>query len=230
MRVYQDLVFRNIRSLLANNFPVIASIAAGKDWDWLIRGFIRDYRSQTPHFPLLPIEFLRFLEQLENNAASAGQHFISQYPFITELAHYEWVELDVQIAPTPEIPVVRRKIGFDEHLALNPTAHVLAYCWPVHQIGPNFLPRNRPQTPTFLAVFLNTDCQVEFMSLTPLAALLLENIELRSASLSEHISILADQYGALAPDRLTGATTDLIEQLLLKGLIFSKSEKLLAKP
>ena len=48
IEVYQDLVFRNVQSLFAVNFPVLESITTNDDWKCLIRGFIRDHRTANP--------------------------------------------------------------------------------------------------------------------------------------------------------------------------------------
>lgn len=216
MQIYQDLVFRNLGSLLASNFPVVQRIITAHDWETLIRGFIRDYRAATPHFPLLPQEFLDYLQNLCQNDDS----IFDRYPFIWELAHYEWVELDVQIAETPEATRVSTTAQADHVLALNATAHVLAYEWPVHRIGPEFMLTERPETPTFLAVFQTAKADCEFMSLTPLAALLLENIEQHDAcSLADHVAILAQQYGTLPPQSLFDDAVNLTNTMQTKGLV-----------
>lgn len=220
MRVYEDLVFRNISSLLTNNFPVVAECTGG-DWNALMRGFIRDHRAQAPHFPQLPLEFLAYLDSLSQDADRDEHAIVARFPFIAELAHYEWVELDVQIAPIPAVVTDVDPIRMDHRLVLNPTAHVLAYGWPVHQIGPAFLPLEQPQTPTFLAVFLSPNAKVEFMSLTPLAALLLENIDKAASSVADQIKKLSEQFGDQVPADLTTDTTNLLDHLRSKGLVYA---------
>jgi hypothetical protein len=220
MQVYQDLVFRNLDSLLAGSFPVVQSITQPNDWETLIRGFIRDYRATTPHFPLLPQEFLGYLQGLYQSNDS----IFDRCPFIWDLAHYEWVELDVQIADTPEPTRVTTTAQADDVLELNATAHVLAYEWPVHQIGPEFIPTERPETPTFLTVFQNAEADCEFMSLTPLAALLLENIEHHAAcSLADHVAILAKQHDTLSRQSLFDDTVNLVDRMRTKGLVFCRA-------
>lgn len=228
MEVYEDLVFRNVQSLFASNFPVLESITADDDWECLIRGFIRDHRATTPHFPRLPTEFLQYLNDLADlsnraDASPARQNsqlsVLARYPFVAELAHYEWVELDVQISPTPEFSTELAPINAADLLELNPTSHVLAYQWPVHQISPDYLPNEAPQTPTFLVVFLNRNVEVEFMSLTPLAALLLENIEQQSTTLTVHIDILTQQYASLVPDGLVDSAESIIAEMQQRGLV-----------
>ena len=220
MQIYQDLVFRNLDSLLTSNFPVVQSIITSHHWEALIRGFIRDYRATTPHFPLLPQEFLGYLQGLYQSNDS----IFDRYPFIWELAHYEWVELDVQIAETPEPTRVTTTAQADDVLELNATAHVLAYEWPVHQIGPEFIPTERPETHTFLTVFQNAEADCEFMSLTPLAALLLENIEHHAAcSLADHAAILAQQHDTLSHQSLFDDTVNLVDRMRTKGLVFCRA-------
>lgn len=216
MQIYQDLVFRNLENLLSGTFPVVKNITEPHSWETLVRGFIRDYRATTPHFPLLPQEFLSYLQNLYQNDDSIFDH----YPFIWELAHYEWVELDVQIAATAELPQITAATQADNALELNATAHILAYEWPVHQIGPELLPSQRPEAPTFLAAFQNAAADCEFMSLTPLAALLLENIARHgTCSLADHVAILAQQHDALSPQSLFDDAVQLVDLMRAKGLV-----------
>lgn len=221
MQIYQDLVFRNLESLLAGSFPVVKSITESRHWQALIRGFIRDYRAATPHFPLLPQEFLSYLQGLYQSDDS----IFDRYPFIWELAHYEWVELDVQIAETPELPNLTEPMPISGVLELNASTHILAYEWPVHQIGPGFKPNTCPQTPTFLAVFQNAKADCEFMSLTPLAALLLENIELNDAySVADHVALLEQQYDMPSPHSLFADAVNLVERMRIKGLVLCRAK------
>ncbi|MFT7176490.1 MAG: hypothetical protein ACJAUG_002496 [Halioglobus sp.] len=96
-------------------------------------------------------------------------------PFMAELAHYEWVELaldvsqdeidsaavDVDVDPLEAVPV------------LSPVAWVLSYRYPVHKIGAAYQP-NEPTDPTFLAVYRDRSDSVKFMELNAAAARLLE--------------------------------------------------------
>ena len=72
LAIYRDLLFNNVESLLAGNFPVIRRLLGESDWKLLVRDFFRDHRCQTPLFPELPREFLRFLEarRIQRIAAS----------------------------------------------------------------------------------------------------------------------------------------------------------------
>ncbi|MEO6169943.1 MAG: putative DNA-binding domain-containing protein [Lysobacter sp.] len=105
LTVYRELFFNNLQSMLGGNFPVIHRIlstaAAGEHWSPLIRDFYREHRSGTPLFTELPREFLRYL----HHRAEEGR---GDPPWLPELAHYEWVELALQIsenvADAPPVP------------------------------------------------------------------------------------------------------------------------------
>ncbi len=85
MAVYRELVYNNIEGFIANSFPVLRKITADKQWHEMLRDYVHRHKSHTPLFPKMPQEFLQYLE-LERN-----QH-PDDYPFLFELAHYEWIE------------------------------------------------------------------------------------------------------------------------------------------
>lgn len=227
IQVYRDLVFRNARSLLASNFPVIKKIVVADEWDALVRGFIRDHRAHTPHFPLLATEFLRYLEVLSEQAPETESEILKRYPFLPELAHYEWAELDAKIAATPRAAPKTGNITVEHTLVLNPTAHVLAYQWPVHEIGRDFLPSQPPELPTFLTVYQNADTRCEFVLLTPLAALLLENIQDNpNRSVLEHMGLLNAQHPDLAESILQNDVLELLAVFQSQDLVFTGNPEL----
>jgi len=167
--IYRDLVFNNVESLLAGNFPVLKQVL-GDDWRVLVRDFFRVHRAQTPLFPELGRELLRFLEARDNDAPALP-------PFAGELAHYEWVELALQISDA-ELPC-HDAAGdlLDGIPALSPLAWPLAYAWPVHRIGPDHRPDAPPPEPTLLLVRRGTDGDVRFSQLSPLAFRLLQRLD-----------------------------------------------------
>ena len=89
LAIYRDLFFNNIESLLAGNFPVIRQTLRDDAWRRLVRSFYARHRSQTPLFPEIAREFIRFLETRTGDGDP---------PWLRELAHYEWVDLALQIA------------------------------------------------------------------------------------------------------------------------------------
>jgi hypothetical protein len=90
MAIYRELVFNNLESLLGGNFPVVREVLGDEHWALLVRGFFVHHRCTTPLFHELGQEFLTYLQR---RGEAAGDP-----PFLLELAHYEWVELALDIA------------------------------------------------------------------------------------------------------------------------------------
>ena len=170
--IYRNLFFNNLRSLLARFFPVLRKIHADAQWNRFIRGFMRHHQAQTPYFLELPQEFLAFLQ----NEYEPRE---DDYPFLLELAHYEYAELALSISED-EIP--RDGIDPDGDLlsgmpVKSPLAWAFAYRFPVHRISPDFLPEQPEEQPVYLALYRDSDDQVGFLELNAVTAALLDAIE-----------------------------------------------------
>jgi hypothetical protein len=169
MKIYRDLFFNNIQSLLASNFPVLRRLHDDASWRALIRDFYSRHRSKTPLFPEVAKEFLQFLQDERGTQESDP-------PFLLELAHYEWVELALEVDER-ELDEVRGDRDGDlltDTPVLSPLAWPLSYRFPVHRIRPDFQPREAPEEQTHLLVWRNRDHDVKFMQLNPVARLLLQ--------------------------------------------------------
>jgi hypothetical protein len=168
LAVYRELLFNNIEGLLAGNFPVMRKLLGEARWNELVRSFYRDHRCQTPLFPEIAREFLRYLESLPE----------LQPPFLIELAHYEWVELALQLAEARIEDIAHDSSGdpLDGVPVLSPLAWPLAYRWPVHQLGPEFQPEAPPAAPTLLLLRREADGNVRFSELSPLAFRLIQRL------------------------------------------------------
>jgi hypothetical protein len=116
-----------------------------------VRSFIAEHQAHTAYFLQISQEFLAWLQQ--GYAAELGDP-----PFILELAHYEWVELalDVNEANVPA-------------QGWSPLAWPLAYQRPVQRIGTDLQPGTPPSEPTCLLVWRDVQDKVRFMQLSPFA-------------------------------------------------------------
>jgi hypothetical protein len=145
----------------------------------MIREFMKIHRSKTPYFLELPEEFLSFLQ-------NEYKTLDDDYPFLTELAHYEYVELALRVSPNEN-----DLTGIDPNgdlLAGVPVKSVLtwafAYRFPVHRISTDFLPTEATEQPAYLAVYRCSDDKVRFLELNSVTAALLDAIENNQAALS----------------------------------------------
>lgn len=167
LAVYRELFYNNVDSLLAGNFPVIRKTLSDDEWHARIRAFFADHRCRTPLFTEIGREFIRFLDARAESGADDP-------PWLAELAHYEWVELALQISDE-EMPVHDPQGDLLQGRPLvSPLAWALAYRWPVQNIGPDCRPEQAPEQPTLLLVRRDAGGEVRFAQLSPLVYRLIE--------------------------------------------------------
>ena len=132
---------------------------------------MQTHRATTPYFLQLPREFLQFLQE-EYKATD------EDFPFLLELAHYEYIELALSISEAEN-----DLDGVDpdgDLLASVPVkselAWAFAYQYPVHRISIDFQPDTPGEIPTYLAVYRSSNDKVGFLELNPMTAGLLDAI------------------------------------------------------
>lgn len=151
MAVYETLFFNNIEGFISGAFPVLRRLFEASRWQRLVRSFIATHQARTPYFLQISQEFLAWLQQ--GYVAEAGDP-----PFMQELAHYEWVELALDVSDA-QVPAQ----------GWSPLAWPLAYQWPVQRIGVDYQPLTPPAEPTCLLVWRDAQDKVRFMQLSPFA-------------------------------------------------------------
>ena len=216
MAIYRDLLYRNVESFLANSFPVLRKVIKDDDWHSLMREYFKNHQSRTPLFPKMPQEFLQYLQDNEETAQDL-------YPFLLELAHYEWVELALSI-DSREI----RQDGLDTGgdllsgvPVLNELSWSLAYNYPVHRIGPDYLPGEKPAQPTCLLVYRDRQDSVRFIELNPLAARLVDCLKENEENKSGR-EILMEIAGEIAhpdPEVVINGGRAVLEDMRAKQVI-----------
>ncbi|QPK62440.1 putative DNA-binding domain-containing protein [Methylomonas sp. LL1] len=215
MAMYRELFFNNIDSFVSSNFPVMRTILNDQQWQSLTRDFFARHRCRTPHFSEIAEEFLEYLQ-----SERQSDH---DFPFLLELAHYEWVEMALSIAK--DTPVFGEAAFvddvFNQTIALSPLAWPLVYQYPVERIGPDYLPQSAPEQATYLIVYRDRDDEVHFMQTTPITYHLLLLIEQQGgiggeASLWALAAELADR---IDPQSLMQFGQQTLRELADKGVI-----------
>lgn len=215
LQVYRELFINSVLGLLGSNFPVLRRILGDEAWPVLVREFYREHRCATPLFPELPREFLQYLQA----RAEAGR---GDPPWWLELAHYEWVELALDLSEETDADVPHDPDGdlLEGVPAASPLAWPLAYAWPVHQLAPGRVPDAPPASPTLLLVRRNADFSVRFHSLSPLTFRLLQRLSEQPAlSGREHLRALAAEAGAPDPAAFEAEGTRMLDQLRHDGVL-----------
>ena len=176
MAIYRDLFFNNLRNLLSQTFPVLRKLHENDKWNSLVRQFMVRHKAQTPYFLQIPEEFVNFLQNEYEKQAD-------DFAFLTELAHYEWVELALSVSDEVNDVSDVDKEGslLDRTPILSKLAWTFAYQFPVHRISENFLPDEPGEQLTFLTICRKANDDMDFMELNPVTARLLEMIESNDA-------------------------------------------------
>lgn len=215
LQVYRDLFYNSLQGLLAGNFPVIRKLLDDAGWHALLRDFYREFRCSTPLFPELPREFIQYLQQ----RAETGR---DDPPWLLELAHYEWVELalDLSEASDEDTPHDPQGDLLEGVPVPSPLAWPLAYAWPVHRLAPDFLPAEPLPAPTFLLVRRGPDLRVHFHSLSPLTFRLLQRLaEQPGLTGRAQLEALAEEAGVPDPDAFVGQGRAMLAQLRRDGVL-----------
>ena len=179
MAIYRELFFSNLNSLLSNMFPVLVKLHSDEKWRRLVRRFMQKHQARTPYFLQLPAEFLDFLQNEYRPEAD-------DFPFLAELAHYEYIELALSISEEADDlegvdPEGDLLAGVPVKSAL---AWVYAYQYPVHRISADFLPAAPAEQPVYLAVYRDSADKVGFLELNAVTAGLLNAIQENDAARS----------------------------------------------
>ena len=168
LKIYSELFYNNVEGFLSNAFPVLRKITPEKRWHAMARDFFSHHESHEPLFHKIAQEFLKYLETERGKVPG-------DWPFLRELAHYEWVELALSVADSPPPAALKTDGDLLEGIpVVSPLAWSLTYHYPVHRIGPDFRPKKTDGSPTYLLVWRNRQDEVKFMETNAVTARLME--------------------------------------------------------
>lgn len=215
MKVYTELFYNNVEDFIAGSFPVLREITDDETWQSMIRDYFKNHKAKTPLFPEMPREFLNFLEherQTQDN----------DYPFLLELAHYEWVEVALSLSELePDWTAIDKHADLlNGQAVLSPLAWLLSYQYPVHQIGPDFLPEAPAEQASFLLLYRDADDEVHFMELNPVSARLIHLIEKDNKQTTQQIlSQIATELQHPDPAQVIRAGLEILTDLQQRNVI-----------
>jgi len=209
MAIYRELFFNNLHNLIGTTFPVIKKLHTRDKFRSLIRAFMVRHEAQTPYFLEVPQEFLAFLQdeyELQDD----------DFPFLIELAHYEWVELALSVSE--EVNDTTNVDPDGDLLQGVPVRSVLAwtfaYQYPVHRISIDYQPTEPGEAPTFLVVCRKPNDDMDFLELNPVTTRLLELIEANEQDSGRELLLkLADEINYTDSDTLVQHGLDAMQKM-----------------
>ena len=213
MKIYRELFYNNVEGFLSTAFPVIRSLYNDERWHAMARDFFARHRCEDPQFHRIPAEFLSYLDEQRQAADDP--------PFLQELAHYEWVELDLSVATERLTPELAEPNGdlLNGVPVVSPLARALAYDWPVHRIATDHLPEAPGEQPTYLIVYRDRADKVGFMEANAVTARLLQLLEDEPASGREQLLRLADELQHPDPEQVLAFGARMLADLRARDIV-----------
>ena len=186
--LYHELLVNNLSEILQHCFPVLKQILQRQQWYDLIRHFLREHPAKTALFHELPAEFVQYLAKQNGSRLP--------YPFIAELAHYEWIELALEILEdiAPE-PLAFSAI-MDKCLYTSKLACLCQYAYPVHRISRRYLPREASAEPTWILADRNAHDIVEFIHCNRASARLWQLLDTQSLTGTQALHVLQKELSS----------------------------------
>jgi hypothetical protein len=214
MAIYRELFYNNVEGFLCNSFPVLRKLMNDQQWHALARDFLARHHCHSPLFLEIPREFLNYLEQERGERPGDP-------PFLSELAHYEWIELALSVAESGE-PEAADANGdlLANAPVLSALAWPLSYRYPVHRISPEFQPQSPGEQATFLLVYRDQNDEVGFIELNPVSARLFSLLQAHPGqSGGEALGIIAAELEHPQPQTVIEGGHQILEQWRQRGII-----------
>jgi hypothetical protein len=216
MKIYNDLFFNNVEDFISSTYPVIKEITPEKEWLQLIRHYFNNHLSQTPLFPEMPREFLKYLETERSD--------FNDPPFLTELAHYEWIELAL-VTSDLDNDINWEQIDTHGDLlngqpVMSPLAWPLTYQYPVQQISSDFIPKEAAEQPVYLLIYRDQEYEIHFIELNPVTALLIQLLnEDNDLTTKQMLEVIVKQLKDSDPDVVLNGGYEIIKDLKNRNVI-----------
>lgn len=215
LKIYQELFFNNVEGFCSTAFPVFKSLLGEQQWKALISEFFIKHECETPHFVEISQEFLAYVAENKQEALP--------YPYMVELAHYEWVELASSVADDHEVNNVETiEDVMSCSFEVPESTYPLSYQYPVHAISEE----NKEQVelePTNLLVYRDADYDVQFVLTDQISVIALQLLEqLPEPTGNSVVEVLSAQNPNLTAEALTPHLSKALTHFAEIGAISAK--------
>jgi uncharacterized protein len=166
---YRRLVFNIVSDIIETAYPITFSFLPKETWDKLVYDYFVEHKCQSTQVWRMPLEFYSYC--LDKDIAGQLGH-----PFLNDLLHVEWLELDVHTMEDIAYPnFTKNGDWFNTKIALNPEYKLVKLTYPVHTTAPTSLLGK--EGVFFLLVYREKESgNVQFMDLSMLYTYILEQI------------------------------------------------------
>jgi len=207
--VYNEMLFSNVCGFIDTCMPLSRKLLGDTAWRRLCRTFYRDWPLHTPWFRDIPREFVRYLQE--------GQPKQPLPRWLPDLAHYEWVELAVDVMDVTRPVANAQGDLMADIVVLNPARMDLHYDWAVHRMGVQN--KTRKPVDTHLVVYRDADDAVQFAEVNAATAHVLVLLDSQPMTGTQAMQLIAEQMQHPQPDQLVAFGASLLKQLHTQDII-----------
>lgn len=209
-------------------FPYCAK-AVGESWNKLVSDYYKHYPSS--HFDFNKI-CLHFSEYLTKHCSK----LLEKYPYLAELANYEWLEHEKYEDSTKIERALSIQINGIEQITeyfpiVNQTLSVRHYQFPIVEIANNFGNRKRPRkkfakSPCILAIYRDPDThRTRFIQLGIASAAVIEMAQCQPSTYQDLLKLTLSLTPELSPAQAVVEFLTLLEELQNDNIFIGSNKK-----
>ncbi|MGN5753760.1 DNA-binding domain-containing protein [Acinetobacter calcoaceticus] len=185
MQIYRDLLFNNVSSFIDLVYPVARAMLPELKWQQVLSEFFQKARCRSPLYNDISLEFREYL-------AEQRHPIMQEYPWLAELLQFEWLELYLDTVEIEDV-VLHENYAWQ----LSTQVWVLVYQYPVYRWTTLTTQEQVELSPSAVMVWRDEQDRVRIEQLSPLFAMLIEQLT-QNIMLTDHDiftlirSVLAD--------------------------------------
>ena len=184
---YRRLVFNAIKDNLESAFLITHSVMSEIQWNDLLDNFFSNHKCQTPLVWQIAYEFYEFIviHEYANKL---------NLPYLNNLLFFEWIEIEIFMMEDVAYPLVDDNGDlFHDIMVFNPEYKIIALEYPVHKVSPDKSMALKGEY--YVLIFRERETgRLQFVDISSLHVLLVENISTLEISMKEVIILIEDSY------------------------------------
>ncbi len=168
---YRRLCFNIASDIIETAYPITFSYLNKDVWEELVTEYFKEHKCQTTQVWRMPLEFYGYC--IEKNI---GEKL--NIPFLNDLLHFEWLELEVHTMEDIEYPKFTENGDWvNDKIAMNPEHKLIQLMYPVHTTAPSE-ELTAKKGDYFLLIYREKESgNVQFVDLSMFYTYILENIK-----------------------------------------------------
>ena len=167
---YRRLVYNVVDDSLISAYPLLNNLLSETEWASLVNDFFATHSCQSTQVWKMPGEFYNYIK-------STDLSLKSDYPHLTDLIYFEWIEVEMFMMEDIEYPLFKTEGDWEnDQIAVNPEHKILRLNFPVHFKNSKSITKE-DKGEYFLLVYREKETgKVQFTDISAMYGLIIENI------------------------------------------------------